>query len=114
GAWLLSAPVDIQPVVGTDRVTDDPDDLAIWVHPGDPARSLIIATNKVAAPKGAIVVFGLDGKTRQTVAGIDRPNNIDVDYDLLLGGERVDIAVATERLRSRLRVFRIAPDGRGI
>jgi hypothetical protein len=28
-----------------------------------------------SVPKGALVVFGLDGKTRQTVAGLDRPNN---------------------------------------
>ena len=43
-------------------MTDDPDDPAIWVHPTDPARSLIIGTNKVKAPTGAVVVFGLDGK----------------------------------------------------
>ena len=66
------------------------------------------------APTGAVVVFGLDGKIRQTVAGLDRPNNVDVEYGLALGGQPVDIAVATERLKSQLRVFRIAPDGSGI
>jgi 3-phytase len=111
GAWLVSAPADIQPVVRTDRVTDDPDDPAVWVNPADPSSSLILGTNKVKAPAGAVVVFGLDGKTRQTVAGIDRPNNVDVEYGLEVGGVRVDIAVATERLKSQLRIFRVTPDG---
>jgi 3-phytase len=107
-------PVDIQLAASTDPVSDNPDDPAIWVHPSDPARSLILGTNKVPAPTGAIVVFGLDGRTRQTVAGLDRPNNVDVEYDLKVGGQSIDIAVATERLKSQLRIFRIAPDGSGI
>jgi 3-phytase len=113
GAWLVSAPADIQPAVRTDRVTDDPDDPAIWVHPSDPALSLILGTNKVMAPKGAVVVFGLDGKTRQTVAGLDRPNNVDVEYGIEVGGRRIDIAVATERLKGQLRVFRVSAEGIG-
>ena len=68
---------------------------------------------KVAAPAGAIVAFGMDGQIRQVISGIDRPNNIDVEYGMQLGGRRVDIAVATERLARQLRVFRIDPaDGR--
>ncbi len=114
GALLVSAPVDIQPAVRTEMVADDPDDPAIWIHPSDPARSLIIGTNKVKAPGGALVVFGLDGKTRQTVAGLDRPNNVDVEYGLPLGGARVDLAVTTERLQHQLRVYGIAADGSGI
>jgi 3-phytase len=106
--------VDIQPAVRTQQVSDDPDDPAIWVHPTDPSRSLVIATNKVDAPNGALVVFGLDGAIRQTVAGLRRPNNVDVEYGLSLGGQSADIAVAAERYRSRLAVFRIAPDGSSI
>ncbi|HTM51172.1 MAG TPA: phytase [Bryobacteraceae bacterium] len=101
-------------VVHTERVSDDPDDPAIWVHPTDTARSLILGTNKVKAPKGALVAFGLDGKTRQTVAGLDRPNNVDIEYGLRAGGRDIDVAVATERLKSQLRIFKIAPDGSGI
>jgi 3-phytase len=51
---------------------------------------------------------------RQKVGGLDRPNNVDVEYGLLAGGRRVDIVVVTEHLQQRLRVFRVAPDGRGI
>jgi len=103
--------VDIRPALATAAVTDDADDPAVWVHPTDPARSLIIGTNKVAAPAGALVVFGLDGKIRQTIAGLDRPNNVDVEYGLAVGGQPTDIAVTTERLKHRLLIFRIPRDG---
>jgi 3-phytase len=69
----------------------------------------VIGTNKVAAPDGALIVYGLDGKIRQIISGIDRPNNVDVEYGVQVGGESVDIAVTTERLKHRLRVFRIDP-----
>jgi 3-phytase len=106
--------VDVQPAGRTEAVGNDPDDPSIWVHPTDPSRSLIIGTNKIKAPNGALVVFGLDGAVRQTVSGLDRPNNVDVEYRLPLGKQRVDIAVATERLQTQLRVFRVQPDGSGI
>jgi 3-phytase len=102
---------EIRPFLATEQVSEDPDDPAVWIDPVDPARSLFICTNKIPAPSGALVVFGLDGRTRQTIAGLDRPNNVDVEYGLPLGGMPVDIAVVTERLQRRLRVFRIAPDG---
>ena len=82
-----STPVDVRAAGRTDPVSDDADDPAIWEHPTDPARSLIIGTNKVLAPAGALVVFGLDGGTRQTVAGLDRPNNVDIEYGLAVGGQ---------------------------
>jgi 3-phytase len=67
---------------------------------------------KVPSPAGAIAAFGMDGQIRQVISGIDRPNNVDVEYGFRLGGRTVDIAVATERLARRLRVFRIdASDG---
>jgi 3-phytase len=107
-------PTDVAAAVRTAQVSDDPDDPAIWIHLTDAAASLIIGTNKVQAPNGALVVFGLDGAVRQTVAGLDRPNNVDIEYGLKLGEGTIDVAVTTERLKSQLRVFRIAPDGSGI
>ena len=109
----LSTAVEIEAEYGTASLSNDPDDPAIWVHPKDPSRSVILGTMKVAAPAGAVVVFGMDGQIRQVISGIDRPNNIDVEYGLQLGGRPVDIAVVTERLARQLRVFRIEPaDGR--
>ena len=105
----LSSAREVKSAYGTVSLPNDPDDPAIWVHPTDPSRSLIIVTVKVAAPAGAIVVYGLDGQIRQMISGIDRPNNVDVEYGVRIAGRRIDIAVATERLARQLRVFRIEP-----
>jgi 3-phytase len=113
-ANLAEGVAEVAAAVATEPVPEDPDDPAIWIHSSDPARSLILGTNKTPAPGGALVVFGLDGETRQTIGGIDRPNNVDVEYGLTLAGEPVDIAVLTERLQRRLRAFRIEPDGSGL
>jgi len=104
-----SKALEIDAEYATAALANDPDDPAIWVDPSDPARSLIIGTMKVAAPAGAIVVFGTDGQIRQVISGIDRPNNVDVEYGLQLSGRRVDIVVATERLQRQLRIFQIDP-----
>lgn len=101
-----AAPAPVRPAVETDAVSADADDPAIWVNAADPATSLIIATDKTEGA-GGLYVFGLDGATRQIVAPLDRPNNVDVEYGLMLGGVPVDVAVTTERKQHRLRVFRI-------
>jgi 3-phytase len=101
----------VAPARVTDAVHDDADDAALWLHPGDPAQSLIIGTNKVAAPHGALVVFGLDGRTRQVVAGLDRPNNVDLETGVVIDGRTLDLAVTTERLQHRLRVYAVSAAG---
>ncbi|HYP08084.1 MAG TPA: phytase [Bryobacteraceae bacterium] len=104
-SFFAAAPVlvvDIRPAVQTETTGHDADDPAVWIHPKDASRSLILGTNKVAAPNGALVVFGMDGKVRQRIGGIDRPNNVDIEGDL---------AVLTERLKSRLRLFRVSETG---
>ena len=59
------------------------------------------------------MVHDLAGTIRQTIGGIDRPNNVDVEYGFSLRGKIVDLAVATERLARQLRIFRIdRADGR--
>lgn len=103
----LSKALEIEPAYATAVLTNDPDDPAIWVHPADPSRSLIIGTMKVASPAGAIMVFGIDGQIRQVLSGLDRPNNVDVEYGFRLAGATVDIGVVTERLKRQLRLFRI-------
>ncbi|OUJ72733.1 phytase [Hymenobacter crusticola] len=99
----------VQPVVVTDTVRHDTDDPAIWINPTDPAKSLIIGTDK--DPDGALYVFDLQGKVipPKVVRGLRRPNNVDIGYGLQLHGQPTDIAVTTERETSRLRAFRL-PD----
>ncbi len=99
-------PPAVTPVVVTEKTAVDSDDPAIWIHPDDPAKSLVLGTDK----GGSIFVFDLDGAilTDRTFTGTGgRMNNIDVEYGLKLGGETIDIAVATDRPVSLLRVLRL-------
>jgi 3-phytase len=105
-----AAPVVVAPVRGTEPVTNDADDPAIWIHPQSPELSLIIGTDKEAAPGGALVVFDLNGKTLQRIGPLNRPNNVDVRSRVATGhGEFIDVAVTTERFGRCLRVYRIDP-----
>lgn len=103
----------IQPAIVTDSVKHDTDDPAIWINPEDPAKSLIIGTDK--NEDGALYVFDLNGKIIEdkVVRNLKRPNNVDVAYGLMLGGKKVDIAVATEREANKLRIYSL-PDMKAI
>ena len=97
----------IKPVVVTEKVKWDTDDPAIWINPVDPAKSLIIGTDKHS--DGALYVFDLDGKIieEKTVHNLKRPNNVDVEYGLILNGKPVDIAVTTERETNKIRIYQL-------
>ena len=113
-ATAESIAVAVTPALATDALPRDPDDPAIWVNHADPSKSLVLGTMKVAAPDGALAVFGVDGKLRHLLKGADRPNNVDVEYGLDLDATPTDVAVLTERLVRRLRVYAIAADGSGL
>ncbi len=99
----------IKPVFVTDSVLHDSDDPAVWINPQDPAKSLIIGTDKEL--DGGLFVYDLAGKvqTDKVVRGLKRPDNVDVEYGLMLGGKSTDIAVTTERYTHNLRIFSL-PD----
>ena len=97
----------IRPVVITEPVKFDSDDPAIWINPQDASQSLVIGTDKSA--EGALYVFDLQGKIKQVVPNLQRPNNVDIAYGLLLNGKRIDYAVTTERITHKLRFFSL-PD----
>ncbi|MBE8520226.1 phytase [Amycolatopsis sp. H6(2020)] len=104
-----AAPREPAPVLQTQAFVDDPgaspanadaDDPAVWVHPRDPERSVVLGTLK----EGGLAVFDLGARTLQLVpAGPGgRFNNVDVVGDL---------AVVSDRGRDRIRVYRIDPAG---
>lgn len=99
----------IQPVHQSDPLTD-PDDPAIWLSPDNPADSLIIGTDKGAKDgdggrtAGGIAAFATSGELVANVS-LRRPNNVDVEYGLLVGASVTDIAVTCERDRQAIRVF---------
>lgn len=106
----------VQPRVVSEAVRHDSDDPAIWINPQDPAASLVVGTDKDV--DGALYVFDLQGRIvpDKVVRGLSRPNNVDIAYGVMVGGERVDVAVVSERYAQRLRVYRLpdmAPLDRG-
>jgi len=94
--------------VQTDSVPhegDAADDPAIWVHPAEPEKSLILGTDK----RGGLHVYSLAGRDLQLVADGCHPNNVDVLYDFVMAGKTVDLAVAECRAEGHrgLKVWRI-------
>jgi 3-phytase len=106
---VVKARGQTDPVAEAGDAADDP---AIWVHPDDPAKSLILGTDK----KDGLNVYGLDGRLLSTASPGSRPNNVDVVYGFPLNGHPVDLAVAGCRgLSSRgVKMWAIDPRTRGL
>lgn len=103
----------VKPLYVSEPVMFDSDDPAIWVNHADAAKSLVIGTDK--DENGALYVYDLKGKIikDKVVKGLKRPNNVDIAYSLMLNGKPVDIAVATERITHKLRIFSV-PDMKAV
>jgi len=101
------SPNALKPVAITDTVGHDTDDPAIWIHPADSSKSLIIGTDKDT--DGGLYAYNLDGRIVNKVTGLKRPNNVDIAYGLNIKGKLVDIAVATERETNMIRIYSL-PD----
>lgn len=99
----------IKPTFVTETLKWDSDDPAIWINPSDVSQSLIIGTDKDT--DGALYVFNLEGKIikEKTVQNLKRPNNVDVEYGLVLNGTPTDITVTAERETNKIRIFSL-PD----
>jgi 3-phytase len=91
--------VETQPV---DDYGDAADDIAIWVHPRDPARSLIIGAQK----KRGIEVYDLSGRRLQMLPD-GRMNNVDLRQGVNLGGGSLDIVAASDRTNQRLALYAV-------
>jgi 3-phytase len=97
------ATVETVPVTSIDDAADDP---AIWVHPTDPLKSLILATDK----KAGVGVYDLAGQQVQFVpAGL--PNNIDVRQGLRIGLWQGDLALTSNRADNTVTVFSVDATG---
>jgi 3-phytase len=100
----------VQPLVETEPAAsygDAADDPAIWVDPKNPARSVVIATDK----KLGLNVFDLSGKLLQTVAD-GRMNNVDLRDGFTLAGRSITVVAATNRTTRSISLYRFDPDSR--
>ncbi|MGI0013573.1 MAG: phytase, partial [Nitrososphaera sp.] len=103
----IPATITVNPKVTTASVDDDADDPAVWIHPADPAKSVIIGTDK--GDNGGLYVWDMEGGQLQYIE-LGNPNNVDVRYGMLVGGQRIDIAVTNIRSTQEMKVYRINPN----
>ena len=92
-----------EPVAQMGDAADDP---AIWVHPQDAAKSRILGSNK----KQGLLVYDLQGRQTQFLPA-GRLNNADVRQDLRFEGQRVDLALATQRDEQSMVLYTIDAGG---
>ena len=85
----------------------DQDDMCFWKHPDDPAKSIVITSDKYG---NRLWVYDLEGKLLQEVAAA-YPGNIDTRTGFTLGGEKIDIVVHNQRTQKRymLKVYKVDP-----
>lgn len=98
---VIKPQLQTEPVPSLGDAADDP---AIWVHPKNPQQSRVLGTDK----QGGLVVYDLKGKTQQHLA-VGRVNNVDVRSGFNLNGQKIDLAVASNRDHNSLHVFAIDP-----
>jgi 3-phytase len=111
-----AADVTVAPRGQTEPTTmagDRIDDPAIWIHPTDADRSLILGTDK----KGGLNVYDLDGRLLSVASPDTHPDNVDVLYDFpLADGVGADLAVAATRSLQHLglKIWCVDPDSRSL
>lgn len=93
---VVASPVPaFRETVGMGATGDAADDPAIWVHPTDGSKSLILGTNKEVG----VYVYGIDGSEKERLP-VGLSNNVDL---------RGNLAVASNDGVNALSWFRIDP-----
>ncbi|MFL9831208.1 phytase [Flavobacterium sp. ARAG 55.4] len=97
----------LKPTIITQTLPHDTDDPSIWINPNDASKSIIVGTDKDT--DGGLYAFDLEGEIIKKSIPLQRPNNVDIAYGLVLNGKKVDVAVTTERETNSIRIFSL-PD----
>jgi 3-phytase len=100
----VTATVETDPVPHDGDAADDP---AIWVHPTDPAKSVIVGTDK----RGGLALYDLAGKQIQFLPAGDF-DNVDLRTGFLLSGRPVTLVTAGNRRDNTIAVYRLDEAGR--
>jgi len=88
---------------------DAADDAAIWFNTAHPARSSIIATDKL----GGLAVYDLSGRQLHYYADSE-PNNVDVRTAFPLGGRRISVVATSDTAADAIRVYAVDPSTRAL
>ncbi len=102
---IIYANVETEPV--TSKYGEDAaDDPAIWVHPSEADKSIVIGTNK----KAGLCVYNLQGDEMYFYP-VGRVNNVDVRYNFRFDdNSKIDIVGASNRSKNSIIVMGIDPD----
>jgi 3-phytase len=96
--------LETPPVDGSEDAADDP---AIWVHPTDRSKSLVIGSNKNPTGSGGLHVYNLAGQQLSKAAQGSAINGVDVRDAFPLGAETVPLVAATNKTGNSTDFFRI-------
>lgn len=95
------ATVETRPVANFGDAADDP---AVWVHPTDPAQSLVFGTDK----RGGLLVHDMAGAVVQDLRD-GKMNNVDARDGFMLGGDAVTLVTASNRTSRGIAIYRLDP-----
>jgi 3-phytase len=85
---------------------DSADDPAIWIHPSNPEKSVIIGTDK----KGGLVTYNLNGE-QLNYYSFGSMNNCDLRKGFLLDNDTIDILASSNRSLQSVSLFKISENG---
>lgn len=103
--WAYNNQIVLSATFETDPVSSDgdaADDTAVWVHPKDPSRSLIVATDK----KAGLLFYTLAGR-KVAEYPVGRINNIDARAEFELGGKKIQLIAGSNRAGNTLDFWTI-------
>ena len=100
----VTARVETVPAGSYGDAADDP---AIWAHPTDPARSLVIATDK----KAGLYVYDMQGQVVQFLPD-GKMNNVDLREGFELDGRQVVLVTASNRTDKSIAIYMLDPEKR--
>jgi 3-phytase len=102
----VTADVETEPVASAEE-EDAADDPAIWYNEQDPARSLILGTDK----KAGIYVYDLDGRILQ-FRNVGRINNVDLRDGFIFHDKEVVLVAGSNRSNNCITLFCIDRESR--
>jgi 3-phytase len=106
-AGAAAAAKTVVPALETPAVAtwgDAADDPAIWVHPRDASKSLVIATDKNLG----LYVYDLEGRLLQTLTD-GRMNNVDVRDGFVVDGRPRTLVAASNRTDKSIALYWLDP-----
>lgn len=101
---VVAATIESAPASSFGDAADDP---AIWAHPTEPGKSLVVATDK----KAGLYVYDMQGKVEQFLP-VGKMNNVDLRSDFRLDGRNVTLVTASDRTRKAIGIFVLDTEAR--